>query len=945
MTELNEEQKTIIDMCKRENLRVNAVAGSGKTTTLSNAYMSIIEDLAKSGYSIAEATNRILVLTFTNDAAYDLKRKIYELLFERYDFTDSLTYVSTIHSFSNMLFNDLILKLKINPNYSIDDDYELEQLRWDAFQNVILRNRAQTSLVNEYFNIDVAGGEYSFQHLLESVYARSRQFGWGIEEIQAKFINDSLFREINMSTHESRIVRELLVAIRTMLLDYSHEVDNLKFQRGLFEFEDLVYYPYLQLKKDPLFRAKWSNRFLYILIDEYQDTSILQFEFIKLLRNNSRISLFGDYHQSIYEWRDASPGYMLSQPGFRNVSMHRNYRSGKNLINFVNTLFTRVFQGSALQFSAMDAQSAADSQVFVFDAVDGNMDRKVSHEAELFAKVIKYLVSEKHVEYRDITVLFRAKTHIDRYVREFQRQGIDYVLITNNDFFNLEEIRFMVNYLFFLGSKTRDEEYYYFARLIKAPVYGGDDTLLWEVAKHERSYSNVKESEIIDRFSAHLETLREYKPKKKDLLLLKLIELTSLDLHYLSRVNGAQKYANIYKFVDLVRKLEEARVLQYDEFLEALKTLIQNEGEGEAIINDKEDNAVKIMTVHANKGLQAKAILLPTMFAPPRPDVREYMFDREKGFLFNLGIINEDYKDLLKNIMNRMQKSEEEYLRLLYVAMTRAENYLIFSIDQDSRKGAKTWSNVVTANMSKAELEPYINASKEALDNFSEIENRHDKNVTIRLEPLKEQAKKLALLSPTLINVYLQCPRKYYYLTSFGTVSMKRESLKLGTKLHALLKTGAIDDQDARASELVTSVYNTEFWSEIMRSKNYRELQFIMNMDGTRVQGSIDLAYEHEGEWEIVDYKTASIDMELYRGQLHCYVLALYYLKSQRAKRIALYSIKSNTLVYEDAPEIEQIEAQIRSVIKDIEAERFSRVKSKICDICEFSELCKNREP
>ncbi len=944
--DLNEEQKAIMEQCKRENLRVNAVAGSGKTTTLSNTYMGIIEELLKKGYDLSAATGKILVLTFTNDAAYDLKKKIYELLFDRYQFTDTLNYVSTIHSFSNMLFNDLILTLKINPSYSIDEDYELEQLKWQAFQRIILNNSAQTNLINEYFNIEISSGENSFQALLETLYSKSRQFGWDVDDINQRFINEELLAKIRISTGETNIVRKLLIAIRSMLIEYMKTLESLKFENGLFEFEDLVYYPYRQLKKDPAFRARWSNRFFYILIDEYQDTSILQFEFIKLLKNSSKISMFGDYHQSIYEWRDASPRYMITQPDFKNVSMRRNYRSGKNLVTFINTLFSRVFQSSALQYSSMEAQSNEDSEVYIFNAVEGNTETKVKNEAELFAKAIKYLVSEKHVDYRDITVLFRAKTHIDEYVREFQRQGIDYVLITNNDFFDIEEVRFLVNYLFFLGARDREESYYYFAKLIKSPVYGGDDALLWTVAKNGREYYNVQGSECIDRFRAHVNLLSQYKNKKKDQLLLKLIELTNLDLHYLVRINGVQKYANIYKFVDIVRKLEQSRVLDYIEFLEALKNLIKNDGEGEAIINDKEDNAVNIMTVHANKGLQAKAVLLPAMFATTKPDSKEYIFDRDYGFLFNLGIIKEEYKELVKNIMDRFTpRSEEEYLRLLYVAMTRAENYLVFSIDHDSkRKSAKTWSNVVTSYMNEQELERYIKNSDVILKHSIENAQRYESNTELTLSPLIKQQKKLYMLSPTLINVYMQCPRKYYFLTRFGTVE-NREPLKLGEKLHSLLRSGVIDDEDESANELVSEIYNTDFWHNMTGSKNYRELPFLIDIEGTMLRGTIDLVYEHDGEWNIVDYKTNSTDLDIYRGQLFSYVLGLYHLKSYRAKYIALYSIKSKKLVSEPAPDPEQIEAIIKNVIKAIEAEQFQKVKNKNCEICEFSELCKKEEP
>ncbi|MEM3264996.1 MAG: PD-(D/E)XK nuclease family protein, partial [Thermoplasmata archaeon] len=183
------------------------------------------------------------------------------------------------------------------------------------------------------------------------------------------------------------------------------------------------------------------------------------------------------------------------------------------------------------------------------------------------------------------------------------------------------------------------------------------------------------------------------------------------------------------------------------------------------------------------------------------------------------------------------------------------------------------------------------------------------------------------------------------YLTSFGAVEKMREPLKLGTKLHLLLRNGAIDEEDERANELVSEIYNTEFWRVMTGSKNYRELPFLINIDETMIRGTIDLAYEHDGEWNIVDYKTNSTDIDLYRGQLLSYVLALYYLKSYSAKHIALYSINSKKLVSEPAPDIEHVESQIRNVIKNIEAEQFQKIKSKNCEICEFSELCKKEEP
>lgn len=952
---LNDEQKHIIELCKSENLRVNAVAGSGKTTALANAYIEIIEDMLRKNYKLPDATNKILVLTFTNDAAYDLKKKIYELLMEKYNFTDSLNYISTIHSFSNLLFNELIIPLKINPNYKIDEEYELESLKREAFERVIVKNRSYTNLINEFFNIELTGSETSFETLLATLYEKSRQFGWDIDSIKVKFINDEILKNLKVTSQELTLIKRLLEVVKSLLICYIQELDALKFETGTFEFEDLVYYPYLYLKNNDDYRSKWNNKFDYILIDEYQDTSILQFEFIKLLKNNSKISLFGDYYQSIYEWRDASPEYMINQPQFKTVSMTKNYRSGKNIISFINNIFSKIFYGSELPFNVMVPNSLTDSEVLIFETDGENTEARIKHEAELFSKMIEYLVYNKHIEYRDITMLFRTKTHLEKYVKELQKHGIEYVLITNNDFFKIEEIQFLINYLFFLDLQHSEYAYYYFAKIIKSPVYGGDDALLWTVVKNNKEFFKIENIEILKKFRQHVDILNLYKNKKKDLLLLKLLELTNLDLCYLSNVNGFQKYANIYKFIDLIRKLEELQVLEYSEFIMSLKKLIKNEEEGEAIVNDKEDNAVKIMTVHANKGLQAKAVLLPGMFTYPRPERYDYLFDREYGFLFNLGVLKEDYSEILKRIIEHLKlsnKREEESLRLLYVALTRAESYLIFSLDLNSKFRKKSdWSHVIVNNLEKSELNKYIDNSKEILNNIDKIEKKaekHDK-IELKLATIKVQEKKVYMLSPTMINTYLHCPRKYYYLTNFGTKSSKTEPLKFGEKLHLLLKEGSLDledsDLDIKANQLVTEIYNTDFWHNMISSKNYRELPFLINFNQTIISGTIDLVYEQNEEWNIVDYKTQGIDIDQYRGQLLCYVLGLYYLKYYRAKKIGLYSIKNKKLVMEDAPDIEHIESIIREIISNIENDKFPRISNENCDNCEFSDLCKNDEP
>jgi ATP-dependent exoDNAse (exonuclease V) beta subunit len=342
------------------------------------------------------------------------------------------------------------------------------------------------------------------------------------------------------------------------------------------------------------------------------------------------------------------------------------------------------------------------------------------------------------------------------------------------------------------------------------------------------------------------------------------------------------------------------------------------------------------------------------MFTFPKPVTYDYIFDRDYGFLFNLGILKEDYRDILKNIIVRLKlsnKRDEESLRLLYVALTRAENYLIFSLDLDKKNRKKSeWAQVIIDNVKKSELDNYIENSKKVLSNIEKLEKRVEKpeKIELKLAKIKAQEKEVSMLSPTMINIYLQCPRKYYYLANFGTKLSKTESLKLGEKVHLLLKEGTLDledlDLDIKANRLVNEIFSTDFWQNMISSKNYRELPFIINFGYTIIRGTIDLVYEQNGEWNIIDYKTQSMDIEQYRGQLLCYVLGLYYLKSYRAKKIGLYSIRNRQLVTENAPEIETIENMIRTIVSDIENDKFPRISNEVCKNCEVLDLCKKDE-
>ena len=323
--DFDDEQLKIIEDSKNNNILIKAVAGSGKTTVL----LEIINRFLKNSEDVKESLKKILVLTFSDSAATEFRKRLREILKKNYNIIDELTNVTTIHSFSLKVISEYSILKGFNININVEDEININSFRKEAWKFVksnFLQN--DINLIYKFFNKNITlhkiyNYDFSLENLLFYIYTYQKRFGY------TDINMDNIFEKFELTDDEKKL-------LKNMYFEYKKYLDNLKIRNGTIDYDDILYFAN-EILKD----INYGN-YKLIIVDEAQDTSYIQLEIIKNISKNSRLIMAGDYMQSIYEWRDAEPDYVETVAKELNLHpyhMDKNFRSNEIIINFVNELF------------------------------------------------------------------------------------------------------------------------------------------------------------------------------------------------------------------------------------------------------------------------------------------------------------------------------------------------------------------------------------------------------------------------------------------------------------------------------------------------------------------------------------------------------------------------------------------------------------------------------
>ncbi len=604
LSSLNVAQREAVQACAGP-LLIIAGPGSGKTRVITSRIAHLIS-------ACNVGPRRILAVTFTNKAAREMKERLERTLQHS---ADSLT-IGTFHSVCCRILRAEGQAVGLSRGFVISDDDD------------------QITLIKQSMNeLKLDPKQYS-PRLIQSAIsaAKSRLLS---EQRHAEGI-DSYFEEIVHRVYQRY----------QSILEQSDAVD----------FDDILLKTVRLFETRPDVLEHYRDLFEHILVDEFQDTNLAQFEIVKLLAAKHRnLCVVGDPDQSIYSWRSADLRNILSFerefPDARVVMLEQNYRSSKTILKAA----TQVITVNALRKDKdLWTQNDDGKPVVLTECLNEK------EEAQFVVHTVEKLVRNEKLRYGDCAVLYRINAQSRTIEESLMRFGVPYRLIGGTRFYRRQEIKDIVAYLRVLNNPHDSIS---LSRIINTPGRGiGQGTLnklqTWaierEVSLYEALSQIVQEKDLAARASnaltRFLEILNKLIEKSRDTSLPELIDEVLLQTAYrtylLENENGEDRWQNVLELRGVAAEYADlAPGEELSAFLEKV-SLVSDVDE-----MDTSFDAVTLITLHQAKGLEFPAVFIVGM--------EDGVLPYRKSF--------DDPADM------------EEECRLCYVGITRAQRYLFLS--------------------------------------------------------------------------------------------------------------------------------------------------------------------------------------------------------------------------------------------------------------------------
>ena len=619
---LNEKQREAV-MTTEGFVRVIAGAGSGKTKLLVSRYAYLVQE-----YGID--SSNILCVTFTNKAAGEMKKRIRALIGPEYD----TSLICTYHGFCARLLRENPEKLFFSKGFQIIDTSQQKAILEDIYQKRELK-------------LDYA----SFESMLKKI----------------AFVKSS-------TAYVPRFCDPEPCQIMSSIKDQDDEIieEFMQRQKAVYslDFSDLMSFALYLLGNDSEVRDKWQDRLNYIQVDEFQDSSKRELLLVDVLSGKySNLMIVGDPDQNIYEWRGSDVRLLVDfdkdHTPTETIFLNQNYRSTPQILRCANhliekndlrlkkDLFTKAQDGPAV----IHYHSSSDEE-----------------ETRIIAENIRSLIKTEGYSFSDFAVLYRSGFLSRVIEKKFVESGVPYEIYGGVKFYQRMEILDIIAYLRLIAF----DDDISFKRIINTPrrKFGRSKMAYLEsikesdfsVSRPQKSLFETLKDNLNDpafrsggaeEFVGFIESMRQFAGSARISEIVNSVTAGSGYEQYIRELGDEERLENLSEFKRIANEFERSfgEDLSLTEFLH--QVALQS-GEDE----EKPRDAVKLMTIHAAKGLE-----FPVVFIVG----------------FTEGIFPSS-----RTIEERKKLGLEEERRLCYVAITRAKEHL-FIMDSEgmSDKGIK----------------------------------------------------------------------------------------------------------------------------------------------------------------------------------------------------------------------------------------------------------------
>ncbi len=891
------------------SIAVDAAAGSGKTAVLIRRICTIVgadpdKPCFKGNWRKLDG---ILAITFTEKAAGELRAKLRPYVPADERFRLDQAWIGTFHSFCSRLIKRHAPLIGLDASFTILDENSAGLEMRKSVRQLLLKlledkDEAALALVDAVeFKTAVEALEELMKFRWHAALALKEVSG--ADEYECNTI--SALTSVFERAHKNYL--ELLTRL------------------GALDFQELEIRA-LNLLGDKSIRTICQKTFSHILVDEYQDTNDIQTELVMKLFDPKLNHLFivGDEAQSIYRFRGANVScFKLMRDKIRSqrgetIRLSKNFRSRADIISFINLCQDELASGLFADPSSpkhMDAwrDDAPSSPAIVELAIcsDGNASAPLlrQKEADAIALLISGFINDGIATYGDIVCLFKALTAVEPYEATFRRMCIPCRVSGGRGLLERQEINDLISAL--RWAHDQDDRMAMLG-LLRSPLVGLSDDELAIMAGPDGTdlYKNVLSHPRCTLIKDLPEMAVHMRPSE---IMRRVINDAGYEYVLSALDPSGAMFANVDRLVTIARNIEREVPTPLHDFVGFLKEMrAQGARLGDPLAHDVQ-NAVRLMTVHAAKGLEFPVVILPDLFHGSSKSSGKWVFTRggkNKGTMgvaftikdplapFGERIKTERFKNLCE------QESQEERLesqRLLYVAMTRAMDTLVLPI-HDELMMNNSWHHWIQMALKRGKKQ--INIKRVTADQTSRkkckvpnLQASHMTQPAVR----RQTHERLAPFTVTQLESYDNCPMQYYlkYVLGLPASDMTGDQEEMernifGSIVHKAL-SHAIDDEDElcsiiRAECLKSGAFPdkhmvTRAIKETQKAidlagqeeigQGIREFPFEWQITDATVSGSIDWLKPDEEGLCIIDFKTGEVDQKRLKTRAQEYDLQL----------------------------------------------------------------------
>ena len=753
-----------------------------------------------------------------------------------------------------------------------------------------------------------------------------------LKEIKDLCLFDST-NEIRDGILKTRDGIEVIIDIINRL---DKEVSCYKEKYGYYEYFDIANMAIKLVKENNYIREEIKNNLNEILIDEYQDTNDIQEEFISYIANNN-VYMVGDIKQSIYRFRNANPYifknkyemYSRNKDGYK-IDLNKNFRSREEVINNINLVFEKIMDedlgGAAYQKShkmifgntsyneeGFNNQNN-DFEIYSYDS--NSIYSKEEIEAFIIAKDIKNKINNNYqifdrglnqnrkIDYSDFAILIDKSKNFELFKKILEYNDVPCNILKDSSLTDgnlIVIIKNIIDFIIKIKDNVIDTSFkYLFMSIGRSFLFEVDDNILFNYFKNNNFYDSdiykisKKIADNIDNFS-----------------LTEFIDVIINDFDVYNKLfligDYKENTLKISKLRDIVINLEG---LNYDVYSlnEYLNGVIENGIEIKYKVGDYSSSAVKIMTIHASKGLEYGVVYFASLYN--RFNIREAI--SKLSYDESLGIIIPYKKDFIYNTIyhnisykNYVRENIGERIRLFYVALTRAREKMILLlpkkeinessydvVDNSIREKYKSFADFLYS-INDSLMKYYKDIDIDSI-NLSKKYNLIKKGDYKEL--LDRPSGKIEVNEVNINNTVKE--EKSFSKGSNHLVTLKeKRNLEKGTRLHELFEF--TDFKNVNYSNLdedeISIIDNFIKNIDLNYLNAYKEYEFIYDDETGEYHGIIDLMLEYDDYIDIIDYKLKNIKDDAYIKQLGGYKSYIEKLFDKKVN-IYLYSIIDNNL-------------------------------------------------